>query len=139
MKTLSINVFGKDLKDAGNAFNSGKLIGLYFSAHWCPPCREFTPVLADFYNKVNANGKQIEIIFVSRDESIYEFNDYYEEMPWLTLSFEDLRTNTLKKEYECKGIPYLVILRSDGSLVTKTGRVDVTNSGEAAIEKWLSE
>ena len=27
-------------------------IGLYFSAHWCPPCRGFTPVLADTYNKI---------------------------------------------------------------------------------------
>jgi len=24
-----------------------KNIVLYFSAHWCPPCKKFTPVLAD--------------------------------------------------------------------------------------------
>ncbi len=23
---------------------SKKVIGIYFSAHWCPPCRGFTPV-----------------------------------------------------------------------------------------------
>ena len=23
-----------------------KFIGVYFSAHWCPPCKAFTPVLA---------------------------------------------------------------------------------------------
>ena len=27
----------------------GKIIGIYFSAHWCPPCRRFTPVLARIY------------------------------------------------------------------------------------------
>ena len=35
--------------DADEALDGKKIICFYFSAHWCPPCREFTPVLADFY------------------------------------------------------------------------------------------
>ena len=27
-----------------------KVLVFYFSAHWCPPCRLFTPVLAEFYS-----------------------------------------------------------------------------------------
>ena len=30
----------------------GKVIGIYFSAHWCPPCRGFTPKLVEWYGKV---------------------------------------------------------------------------------------
>ena len=30
---------------------SAPVIAYYFSAHWCPPCRKFTPVLASLYNK----------------------------------------------------------------------------------------
>ncbi len=26
-----------------------KVVVIYFSAHWCPPCRAFTPILKDFY------------------------------------------------------------------------------------------
>ena len=44
-----------------------KYVGIYFSAHWCPPCKAFTPVLTDFYNSVNKNGKIFEVIFVSSD------------------------------------------------------------------------
>eukprot|EP00362_Geleiidae_sp_MMETSP1317_P001610 CAMPEP_0201281072 /NCGR_PEP_ID=MMETSP1317-20130820/1206_1 /ASSEMBLY_ACC=CAM_ASM_000770 /TAXON_ID=187299 /ORGANISM="Undescribed Undescribed, Strain Undescribed" /LENGTH=68 /DNA_ID=CAMNT_0047589963 /DNA_START=32 /DNA_END=238 /DNA_ORIENTATION=- len=43
------------------------LVAIYFSAHWCPPCREFTPILANFYNEAKAAGHKLEVIFVSRD------------------------------------------------------------------------
>ena len=46
------------------------LIGVYFSAHWCPPCRAFTPVLSKFYQVANKANKQIEIIFISFDREM---------------------------------------------------------------------
>ena len=35
---------------ADEALTDKKIIAFYFSAHWCPPCRLFTPVLAEFYS-----------------------------------------------------------------------------------------
>jgi nucleoredoxin len=29
---------------------------LYFSAHWCPPCRGFTPALAKFFKAANSDN-----------------------------------------------------------------------------------
>ena len=52
---------------------SGKTVGIYFSAHWCPPCRGFTPKLAEAYQKLKANGKELEIVFVSSDRDQHSF------------------------------------------------------------------
>ena len=35
---------------ADAAMADKELILYYFSAHWCPPCRQFTPLLKDFYD-----------------------------------------------------------------------------------------
>ncbi len=34
---------------AREALAGKKIVAFYFSAHWCPPCRGFTPVLKKFY------------------------------------------------------------------------------------------
>ena len=37
-----------------DALRGKKVIGVYFSADWCGPCRKFTPELVSFYNKINS-------------------------------------------------------------------------------------
>jgi nucleoredoxin len=44
---------------------------------WCPPCKAFTPLLIDFYNEINMDEKQLEIIFVSHDKKEDEFKGYF--------------------------------------------------------------
>ena len=34
---------------ATSALEGKDIVLYYFSAHWCPPCRQFTPMLKDFY------------------------------------------------------------------------------------------
>ena len=62
-----------------------KLIGIYYSMHNCPPCREFTPLLSAIYDEVNDDTYKLEIIFFSGDKTDDEFNEYFGEMPWLAL------------------------------------------------------
>jgi len=61
----------------------GYVICLYFSAHWCPPCKSFTPILANFYKEINRDKKRLEIIFMSMDKTEQEFKNYFSTMPWL--------------------------------------------------------
>jgi len=64
------------------------VVGLYFSAHWCPPCRGFTPDLADFYNQTKQKvGDKLEIVFISSDRTEGDWKGYFSEMPWLALPF----------------------------------------------------
>ena len=117
-----------------------KLVGLYFSAHWCPPCRGFTPILSEFYNTVKASHPdELEIIFVSSDKDEKSFKEYFGEMPWISLEFGNALKGTLGQEFGVNGIPFFVILKADGTLVTKEGRADVQAKGEQAVAGWLSK
>ena len=60
-------------------------VALYFSAHWCPPCRSFTPKLANAYSKNFSH--ELEVVFVSSDQDEAAFQEYYSSQPWLALPF----------------------------------------------------
>jgi len=66
-----------------------RVIGIYFSADWCPPCKGFTPKLIDLYNKVKScpNGVKFEVVFVSWDKDESAFTEYFNTMPWLALPY----------------------------------------------------
>jgi len=100
------------------ATNGFKLIGIYFSMHNCPPCRTFTPVFAELYNELNQDKAQvIEVIFCSGDKTQEEYDEYYGEMPWLALPKGDSRLATLAKQFEVKGVPRLIVIKADGTVV----------------------
>lgn len=81
------------------ALKDAKLIGVYFSMHNCPPCRAFTPIFAELYNEINADGKTIEVVFVSGDRTQEEYDQYYAEMPWLALPKGDARLAELAGKF----------------------------------------
>ena len=70
-----------------------------FSAHWCPPCRQFTPILANLYKKLNASGRKFEVIFVSRDKDLNAFEEYWGSHPWVALPFQHGITARLMSNY----------------------------------------
>jgi thiol-disulfide isomerase/thioredoxin len=136
-------LFGSDLRNAKDKKVSvdtlaGKTVAIYFSAHWCPPCRAFSPILVDFYNEAQKAGKPLEIVFVSSDRSEREMYDYMKgaKMPWLAVEFGDDYIGQLKTRFGIKGIPALIVVDSEGKLVTKDGRGDVKKLGVRAFNVW---
>ena len=105
--------------------------------HNCPPCQEFTPIFADLYNETNADGKQFEVIFFSGDKTQEEYDKYYADMPWLALPRGDKRLPPIAKKLEVKGVPRLVVLKPDGTVINSQAVQKVTEEGPAAIEEFL--
>lgn len=114
----------------------GKVVGLYFSAHWCPPSRDFTPVLAQFYSQVEDN---FEILFVSSDNNTQEMNFYLQNFhgDWFHLPLN--LCNSMKHRNTKNHIPALIIMKPDGTVITDDGRNLVSqwiNDPKALVNHW---
>jgi nucleoredoxin len=96
-----------------------KIYGLYFSAHWCSPCRKFTPKLVEYYNKIVWEHPEFEIIFISSDKSPEAMATYMNKpgMPWPAVEFGKLANVPTLKKYAGDGIPDLVIVDTTGKVL----------------------
>jgi nucleoredoxin len=102
------------------ALGKKKLIALYFSAHWCGPCRKFTPQLVEYYNQVEPQHPEFEIVFVSSDRSQFAMETYMREtnMPWPAIDFQKLGGQEAIKKYAGSGIPCLVLVDATGKVLS---------------------
>mmetsp|Transcript_31863 Transcript_31863/g.66975 ORF Transcript_31863/g.66975 Transcript_31863/m.66975 type:complete len:408 (+) Transcript_31863:139-1362(+) len=117
------------------AFANVDLVLLYASAHWCPPCRKYTPELVRFYRDAKKiykadpkRMKSIEIVFVSADHDISGFKKYYDTMPWLAVPFEADTRERILSWMKATGVPKLMTL--DG----RTGRILESNAVGRALD-----
>jgi len=126
-------VFNKngDVED----LNDYTTVALYFTASWCPPCRAFTPSLNDAYNAAVKAGKSVQVVFMSCDQNQGDYDSYYAKMDFARLDFnEKAKNQELAQKYECKGIPYLVLLNADGSEKSRNGRGLIQSKGGDAFD-----
>ena len=131
----------------------GKVVALYFSAHWCPPCRSFTPKLAAAYEMANEDAKRFEVVFVSSDDSAEAQAQYMASAhgDWLRVPFGE-QCAALKKKYGCfaakemmsfpgaqrrSGIPALVVVGPAGEELEFAGVDAVSKAG--VPEAWYSK
>lgn len=132
-------VAGSDCKTIQTQSLKGKHVALYFSAHWCPPCRGFTPLLASTYKQVNAeDGKELEIVYISRDSSATEFQEYFAGMLWTAVPFakRDISTALVRK-FGVTGIPSLLVFSPDGDLLTRSAVAVIRRDGDGRGFPWV--
>ncbi|KAK5984249.1 Nucleoredoxin protein 2 [Trichostrongylus colubriformis] len=112
---------------------------------WCPSCRQFTPKLERFYKAVKENGKNFEIVLVSRDREDEDLKEYLTEHcgGWLAIPFGDERIPEFLEKYEVPTIPALKVLNADGSIAIADARNQVQDKGRdepvQLFDEWLKE
>jgi thiol-disulfide isomerase/thioredoxin len=93
---------------------------VYFGAHWCRPCREFSPYLLETYRRLKQMSPgHFEVVFVSGDHKADEQELYVRElgMPWPLVRFSDVGNVGAIERWEGPGIPDLVVLTRNGDVV----------------------
>jgi len=140
-QTFGDKLIGKDGAVSAKDIAAGSdMVSLYFSAHWCPPCRGFTPRLAETYKKVTGAGKKWEVIFLSSDKDQQAFDGYFKEHPWKALKYSerDLK-ETLSGKFRVQGIPTLIHMDpKTGAKLNMNGRNTITEDPEGANFPWKS-
>ena len=125
----SLNIINKDNIQINLKEDNKKIIGLYFSASWCPPCRKFTPILSTFYEDMVDYHDDIEIIYISSDKNQNEFNEYWEHMTFPVLIYSDRdKKEELVKLYDIGPIPALIFINTNGNIITKDGKKIIEDS-----------
>lgn len=103
-----------------DALSKKTLILYYFSAHWCGPCRQFTPKLIEYYNRVVAVHPEVELVFYSEDRSAGEMEKYMSEtgMPWLAIDYNKRKEKTNLSQTAGNSIPALFLCERTGRLLS---------------------
>ncbi|CAJ1367146.1 unnamed protein product [Effrenium voratum] len=129
-----VKSYGLQLVDrSGKEFDVQQLtaadvIAFYFSAHWCPPCRSFTPLLKKFYETLHAHGERsLKIIFVSSDQSEHDMWKYVYDShgDWLALKFSSELKDRLSRQFQVSGIPQLIVIDGVGRQAVRDARAEV--------------
>lgn len=138
-----VELFGHSLlTDKGHKADlselNGKIIAVYFSASWCPPCRAFSPLLVALSDKLRAEGKPFALVLVGRDQDKKKALAYMKshDMEGYLVPPEAKENRALCERYGVRGIPTLVIVDSSAKTIDADGRGTVQSTPNTAWDKW---
>lgn len=110
----------------------------YCSAHWCPPCRRFTPKLVTAYSELQAKYPGIfELVFISSDESSDDQTKYAREtkMPWPVVKYPAADTIEPLEQWHGRGIPDLIVTNRNGNVIFKCYKGEDYSGPDDVLER----
>uniref|UniRef100_A0A8C6TI71 Thioredoxin domain-containing protein n=1 Tax=Neogobius melanostomus TaxID=47308 RepID=A0A8C6TI71_9GOBI len=123
----------------------GHYVGVYFSAHWCPPCRSLSRVLVESYRTIKESGQKFEIVFVSADSKptasqCHNNRKWPQPPPTAVPGCLHVCNGLIPQHFGflvlSPGIPTLILLDAEGHIITRQGRVEVLNDPECRLFPW---
>jgi len=108
-----------------DALGGKEFILFYVSAQWCPPCRKYTPMLANWYNNPH-NNHCCEIIFLSADHDEAAFTTYFNAShPWSAIDYEsdESTRQSIMASLQIQGIPRLVVVNASTGAIIENNAV----------------
>ncbi|XP_044287423.1 nucleoredoxin-like protein 1 isoform X2 [Varanus komodoensis] len=116
---------------------------LYFGSSECPECKEFAPILKEFFVKLTdefyvERASQLVLVYVSLDETEEKQNKFLKTMPkrWLFLPFQDEFKRELELRFSVKDLPVVVVLKPNGEVIVANAVEEIKQTGPACFKNW---
>ena len=97
---------------------------LYFASGHCQSCLKHHIALQNFYNCVNADELNLEIIYVGKDTNDAYFHNFLKMMPWLAVEFVDPNREEVFKKFNVTAIPMIILIDNEGHRIGATDYTD---------------
>ena len=137
--TLNSEQGSKQVKVSETNIPNSKLLMLYFVMVNCPPCKAFTPLLAELYNDdENSENKNFDVVAFIVEKDADKYNEYQTTLPFHVMPHKDSRVQALGKKHSVKGLPRLIVLNAQtGDVVNGNAKDIVEEQGPAIIDEWI--
>ncbi|NXN59565.1 NXNL1 protein, partial [Rynchops niger] len=129
-------------RELGRALEN-KVLLLYFGSGQCPRCRQFAPVLKDFFLRLTdefyvERASQLVLVYVSRDETEEQQSAFLRSMPkrWLAVPFGDTFKRDLELRFGVSEVPAVVVLRPDGEVIVGNAVDEIRRVGPPCFRNW---
>uniref|UniRef100_A0A665WEC1 Nucleoredoxin like 1 n=1 Tax=Echeneis naucrates TaxID=173247 RepID=A0A665WEC1_ECHNA len=120
-----------------------RILMLFFASAECEKCRDFVPVLNDFFKRLKDPAyieypKLLSLIYISLDQSEEQQERVLKNLHKrvLFLAFDDPYRKELQTMFKVKDVPTVVVLRPDGSTLSPNAVQDICRSGSDCFCNW---